>query len=131
VAKNYDELKFPQYDEIESQYEDIKSLSIVKYTERVAFHTIVTSLIPKSHNERVLDLACGTGYYAHLLLSWVATEVVGIDIRSAVVEIAKAQSQSTELTPGKQLKFEVGDVMGPGTDGVGAVHSPWYREFGC
>jgi SAM-dependent methyltransferase len=110
--------KPPQYDSIGSQYVDIKSLPVVKYTEKAGLQNKVTSLMPKSNDVRVLDLACGTGHYAHLLLSWGATEVVGIDISSAMVETARAQSQSTQLPPGKHLRFEVGDVVDLGTVGV-------------
>lgn len=109
----------PQYDSIGPQYADIKSLPIVKYTETAAFRDLVTPLIATSVNTRVLDLACGTGYYANLLLSWGAAEVVGIDVSTAMVEAAKARYPSATLPPGKQLRFQVGDVLDLGADGVG------------
>lgn len=107
-----------QYDSIGSYYTDIKSLPVIKYTETAAFQELVMSFL-RTQNVRILDLACGTGYYANLLLSWGAAEVTGVDISPAMVEIARAQSETTVLLPGKQLRFEVGDAVDLRFDSMG------------
>lgn len=59
---------------------------------------------------RVLDVACGEGYGARLLLEWGAREVVGIDISPAAVAVAKRQFG------GRGAAFLVGNA-----EAIGAV----------
>jgi SAM-dependent methyltransferase len=54
--------------------------------------------------KRVLDVACGEGYGARLLLEWGAREVVGLDISPAAIDAAKRQFG------GKDVTFLVGDA---------------------
>lgn len=54
--------------------------------------------------KRVLDVACGEGYGARLLLAWGAREVVGLDISPAAIAAAKRQFG------GKSVTFLVGDA---------------------
>ena len=53
--------------------------------------------------KRVLDAGCGLGYGSKMLREAGASEVVGVDVAEAVIEVASAQE-------GPGLRFEVGDL---------------------
>ena len=74
-----------QYDSIGLAYESMKKLPAA-LLERQNLQSVITPFIT---NAKVLDLACGTGYYSRLLLSWGASKVVGVDISPKMVEVAQ------------------------------------------
>ncbi|MFO7654283.1 MAG: methyltransferase domain-containing protein [Candidatus Krumholzibacteriia bacterium] len=53
---------------------------------------------------RVLDIACGTGYGAHLLATGDAVEVVGVDVDEQVVAYARDRYRKPNL------RFATGDI---------------------
>ncbi|KAK4446346.1 S-adenosyl-L-methionine-dependent methyltransferase [Podospora aff. communis PSN243] len=97
-----------QYDQIGTRYNTIKQLPITTI-EQSNLHAAVS---PSVHNARVLDLACGTGYYSRLLLTWGAASVVGVDISPAMISAAEAET-SPDI-PKEKLNFEVGDATSLG-----------------
>ncbi|KAK6369894.1 uncharacterized protein PV06_01760 [Exophiala oligosperma] len=116
-----------QYDEIGLSYESLKAQPAA-LVERANLRAVITPLLlssprrggrPSTHPDdrddddekeevSVLDLACGTGYYSRLVLSWGASRVVGVDISSAMIEAARSQSEDSS-----RLTFLVGDCSRP------------------
>ena len=95
-----------QYDDIGTAYGDLKTIPAARM-ERV---NVRDAVAPYVKGARVLDLACGLGYYSRALLEWGAAEVVGIDISPAMVEGAKAEAAKS----GEQrCSFAVGDASQP------------------
>lgn len=75
--------------QIQKPYDELRKTTIA-IVERVNVREIV---LPFVKDAKVLDLACGTGFYARSFLDWGASSVVGVDISSAMLEQAKAMSQ--------------------------------------
>jgi ubiquinone/menaquinone biosynthesis C-methylase UbiE len=96
-----------QYNAIGTGYNDMKSLPAARL-ERANVHRAVA---PHVSGAKVLDLACGTGYYSLALLEWGATSVVGVDISQAMVEGARKAAKAANVE-GK-AKFLVGDCSKP------------------
>ncbi|KAL9001076.1 MAG: hypothetical protein Q9188_005534 [Gyalolechia gomerana] len=92
-----------QYDKIVAPYNEMRKLpGAVLET-----YNMQQALAPYIKGANVLDLACGSGHYSHLLLSWGAAQVVGVDISSGMVEAAKAASSSDKV------RFVVADCSIP------------------
>ncbi len=98
-----------QYDEIGLSYESMKRLPAASL-ERANLRATVTPFLNANTETSVLDLACGTGYYSRLLLSWGASRVVGVDISPTMVDAARSQ---TPPEASEKLVFEVGDCTQP------------------
>jgi SAM-dependent methyltransferase len=92
-----------QYDKIGTAYNTLKTLPAA----RMERSTVREAVAPYVAGARVLDLACGTGYYAGALLDWGAAEVVGMDISLEMVAAA------TAATTGRRCSFVVGDASEP------------------
>jgi len=72
------------YDTIGEKYLLVKEIPTA-IAERSNLHAAVS---PHVNGARVLDLACGTGYYSKLLLEWGASSVLGVDLSAAMIEVA-------------------------------------------
>ena len=57
--------------------------------------------------QRVLDLACGFGFYTHLLKQRGAAQVVGVDISPEMIRLARQQEQAEPLG----ITYQVGDAV--------------------
>ncbi|HHQ14589.1 MAG TPA: class I SAM-dependent methyltransferase [Chromatiales bacterium] len=82
-----------QYDAIAQQYRQTKSSPLRTFVE-------VPSLFAHAGDLagcRVLDLACGDGFYSRQLRERGAAEVVGVDVSAAMIELARAGEQRTPL----------------------------------
>lgn len=59
-----------------------------------------------SHEQKILDAGCGTGFFARIIAEQVSADITGIDINetllSGAVEIAKEQNLN--------IKYEIGDI---------------------
>ena len=98
-----------QYDEIGAKYNVFKRLP----TSIVEEENVKDAILPyfsKLDNPRVLDLACGTGYYSHKLLQWGAGYVYGIDLSTSMVEVAR-QTVSKEQKQEGVLRFSAGNAL--------------------
>jgi SAM-dependent methyltransferase len=95
-----------QYDSIGTAYNDLKTLPSARM-ERI---NVRDAVAPYVKGARVLDLACGTGYYTRALLEWGAVEVVGLDISA---EMVKAAREATTPAAGQKCSFAVGDASEP------------------
>ena len=75
-----------QYNNIAEQYSDSKQSDVVRFVESPTFFKLIGDVQGKS----VLDLACGDGFYTRQLQQLGATTVVGVDISSAMIDLANA-----------------------------------------
>ncbi|MFJ2774947.1 class I SAM-dependent methyltransferase [Streptomyces sp. NPDC087300] len=91
-----------QYDEIGEAYEGFKALPLEQYSVVPGFLAMVGDVRGKS----VLDLACGTGFYSREFKRRGASELLGIDISSEMVAVARALEEREPLG----LSYEVGDA---------------------
>jgi SAM-dependent methyltransferase len=92
-----------QYDHIGSKYDEYARTATLKRAESYTFFRMVGAL----EGKRVLDLACGFGFYTRLLKQHGAAQVLGIDISSKMIRLAQQQEQAKPLG----ITYEVGDAV--------------------
>ena len=95
-----------EYDKIGSPYNQVKDLPIVKYVETPSVKAALAPYL-SSGGPKVLDLACGSGFYSRLMLSWGASQVLGVDISAAMIDVARADASRPE---GPDLAYLVSDA---------------------
>ena len=78
-----------QYDHIGSKYDEYAQTATLKRAECYSFFRLVGAL----EGKRVLDLACGFGFYTKLLKQRGAAQVIGVDISPEMVRLARAKEQ--------------------------------------
>ncbi|WP_116247016.1 class I SAM-dependent methyltransferase [Nocardiopsis sp. FIRDI 009] len=91
-----------QYDEIGEAFEGFKALPLAHYAEVPSFLALVGDVRGKS----VLDLASGTGFYSREFRRRGATRVLGVDISTEMVAVARELEERDPLG----VRYEVGDV---------------------
>jgi len=82
-----------QYDTIQGPYDYIRTASIA-LIERENVQETVAPFISKA---KVLELACGSGFYTYSFLTWGASSVLGVDISSVMIDEAKRQGQEVSF----------------------------------
>jgi SAM-dependent methyltransferase len=107
-----------QYEYIGSKYDEYARTATLKGAECYTFFRMVGAL----EGKRVLDVACGCGFYTRLLKERGAAQVTGIDISPEMIRLAHQQEQAEPL----DITYQVGDALtlpplGP-FDLVTAVH---------
>lgn len=83
-----------QYDTIQAPYDYIRKKSIAL----IEHENVHTTIAPFIHNARVLELACGSGFYTYSFLQWGASSVTGVDISPAMISEARRQGSSSAIT---------------------------------
>ena len=78
-----------QYDNIQAPYDDIRTKTIA-LVERENVHTIIA---PYIKGARVLEFACGSGFYTFGFLRWGANSVVGADLFHNMLEEARRKGE--------------------------------------
>jgi SAM-dependent methyltransferase len=91
-----------QYDHIGNQYDDYARAATGKRAERYTVLRMVGAL----EGLRVLDLACGVGFYTRLLRQRGAAQVVGVDISPEMIRLARQHEQEAPLG----ITYQVGDA---------------------
>jgi ubiquinone/menaquinone biosynthesis C-methylase UbiE len=91
-----------QYDHIGSKYDEYARTATLKRAESYTFFRMVGELTGK----RVLDLACGFGFYTRLLKQRGAMQVIGVDISPEMVRLARAKEQEEPTG----VEYRVGDA---------------------
>ena len=76
-----------RYDQIGERYEEYANAATMKVAERYMFLELVGAL----SGERVLDVACGTGYYTRILKQLGAGSVIGSDISAEMIRLAREE----------------------------------------
>ncbi|KAJ4410988.1 hypothetical protein N0V82_009092 [Gnomoniopsis sp. IMI 355080] len=99
-----------QYDTIQRPYDEIRKSSIAIIEKE----NVRAAIEPLIKGARVLDLACGSGFYSLDFMKWGASRVVGIDI-SPVMLTEAARQAAAELDPNstKQISFVEADCSRP------------------
>ncbi|MEU7037367.1 class I SAM-dependent methyltransferase [Streptomyces sp. NPDC046237] len=90
------------YDEIGEAFEGFKSLPLARYVEAPSFLGMVGDVTGK----KVIDLACGTGFYSRELKRRGAVDVFGIDVSGEMIRAAQGIEQAAPLG----VRYEAGDV---------------------
>lgn len=85
-----------QYNTIQAPYDEWRTTSIA-LIER---DNVRSAVAPYIKGSRVLDLACGSGFYTHQFIEWGADRVVCVDISSAMLD--KATRGATDAS---KVKF--------------------------
>jgi ubiquinone/menaquinone biosynthesis C-methylase UbiE len=83
----------PVYDNIASLYKDSKQLDFRKYIEE---YTLL-KLVGDVKNKNLLDLACGEGIYTRKLKKLGAAIILGVDISSEMIRLAKEEETKEPL----------------------------------
>lgn len=96
-----------QYDTILAPYDCIRT-STIALIEHDNVRTTLTPFIPDA---RVLELACGSGFYTYDLLKWGASSVVGVDISAVMMD--KARRVGEEMGVGDKVSFIQADCSVP------------------
>lgn len=80
--------------------------------EIVATHLLRNTLAKLPHGIKVLDLGCGTGTYARMLVDMgVAEHVVGVDVSSGMVRLGQ-EMEMKRIGP-ERIEFHVADCSAP------------------
>ena len=82
-----------QYDRIVAPYNEMRKLP----GEILETYNMQQALAPYIQGSKVLDLACGSGHYSHLLISWGAAQLVGVDISSGMISAAEVAASSDKV----------------------------------
>lgn len=98
-----------QYDDIGSKYDRFKTFP-TSMIEEATFKESIQPWLARFPNARVLDLACGTGFYSKKLLDWGAGYVLGVDASSSMVDAAREALSKDENYAGR-ASFRVGNAL--------------------
>lgn len=101
-----------QYDDIGSKYESFKTLP-TSIIEEASLKETIQPWLARFPHARVLDLACGTGYFSKKLLEWGAGYVLGVDSSNAMVDAAEKMLREDNSYTGK-VSFRVGNALDMG-----------------
>ncbi len=91
-----------QYDEIARRYQRTRSSPLRRWVEMPS----LLRLAGEVRGLRVLDLACGDGFYSRQLAAAGAAEVVGVDISPAMLALAR----EAPPVPGRRIQYLCADV---------------------
>lgn len=92
-----------QYDHIGSKYDEYARTATLKRAESYTFFRMVGAL----NGQRVMDLACGFGFYTRLLRQHGAAQVLGVDISPEMIRLAHQQEQAEPLG----ITYQVDDAV--------------------
>ncbi|KAL8848567.1 MAG: hypothetical protein Q9221_006400 [Calogaya cf. arnoldii] len=88
-----------QYNTIQAPYDEWRTTSIA-LIER---DNVRSAVAPYIKGSRILELACGSGFYTHQFIHWGADRVVGVDISSTMLD--KATRGATTDASMTKVKF--------------------------
>lgn len=97
------------YDSIALQFQKLNKLPYRLYGEAYTYLNLIGDVTGKS----ILDLACGEGFFTRLLKQNGAARLVGVDISSEMIELARLEEASVEL----EIEYIIADVMSIGSIG--------------
>jgi 2-polyprenyl-3-methyl-5-hydroxy-6-metoxy-1,4-benzoquinol methylase len=82
-----------QYDHIGSKYDEYSQTATLR---RAEIYTVL-QMTGALSGTRVLDMACGLGFFTRLLKQYGASQVLGIDISPEMVRLGRAQERTEPL----------------------------------
>ena len=92
-----------QWNCIGSKYDEYSRTATLKKGERYSIARMVGDL----NGERVLDLACGSGFHTRLLKQLGAGLVIGVDISPEMIRLANQQEQAEPLG----ITYQIHDAL--------------------
>lgn len=104
-----------QYSDVSDRYDRVKTLPYAMVEQAT-----IRSGLPDLTGKRVLDIACGTGYYSRLYRRLGAASVVGVDIVPGMIDIARDIEARAPLG----ITYEVADLNTMGKLGEFDVVTP-------
>jgi toxoflavin synthase len=104
-----------QYDDIASSYTFLygstSSALPCALLEESNLKSVLVPYLTTSPPKRILDLACGSGYYSRLFLTWGAASIVGVDLSEGMIAEAKRIQASIDSPPdGAKITYLTGDA---------------------
>ncbi|KFY37422.1 hypothetical protein V494_04760 [Pseudogymnoascus sp. VKM F-4513 (FW-928)] len=96
-----------QYDPILAPYDHIRTRTIAL----IEHDNARTTLTPFITNARVLELACGSGFYTYSLLEWGARSILGVDVSTVMMD--KARRVGEEKGVAERVAFIEADCTVP------------------
>jgi len=110
------------YDSIGERFEDFTDTASQRSVETETFFHMVGAIQGKS----VLDLACGFGYFGRELYHQGASKVVGVDISSSMIELARKESARNQ----EAIEYHVANVCDMGVLGhFDRVTAAWLFNY--
>ncbi|MEH2332262.1 class I SAM-dependent methyltransferase [Nostoc sp.] len=97
------------FDNIALQFQKLNKLPYRLYGEAYTYLNLIGDVAGKS----ILDLACGEGFFTRLLKQNGAARLVGVDISSEMIKLARLEEASVPL----EIEYIIGDVMEIGSIG--------------
>ncbi|MEI2580556.1 class I SAM-dependent methyltransferase [Scytonema sp. PRP1] len=91
------------YDSIAEQFKKFYSLPFALHVETYTHLNLIGDVTGKS----ILDLACGEGIYTRLLKQNGAARLVGVDISSEMIKLARQEEEKEPL----EIEYIIADVM--------------------
>ena len=82
-----------EYDDIAEAYRDSKQLSFRKYLEEYSLFKMLGDV----QGKRILDLACGEGFYTRKIKQAGAAEVTGVDISAEMIRLAEEEEKACPI----------------------------------
>lgn len=102
-----------QYDAIAEQYRRSKHSPLRKYVEAHTFMELVGDV----RGKRILDLACGEGFYSRRLQAAGAARVVGVDVSGEMIALAmereRAEPRGIEYVRADVRDLDASAGLGP------------------
>lgn len=95
-----------QYDHIQDDYDEANE-SVTGQLRQDQVKQVVQPLI---QNKRVLDLACGSGFFSYSLIEWGADSVLAVDISPVMIQAAERRGRGRKGCESK-VSFLVADCM--------------------
>ena len=117
-----------QYDNIQAPYDYIRTKTIAL----IEHENVHTTIAPYIKDARVLELACGSGFYTFDILKWGASFVVGVDISHNMVEEARRKGTKRDVGKERATKFGLRDGSQPTTYEGGnfdIVFAAWFLNY--
>ena len=96
-----------QYNSISREYDAVNDLPI----SRILVINVERVIKPHIKGARVLELACGSGFFTQHLLDLGASSIVGVDVSQAMVNAA--QTEISKRPDAAKCKFIVADCSAP------------------
>ena len=94
------------FDNISGNYDILNR--VITFGMDVGWRKNVFKFIKAEKHDSILDIATGTGDMAIMYGQTEATRIVGIDISSGMLDVAKKKIKETPLD--QRIKFEIGDA---------------------
>ena len=98
-----------QYRRISEFYRDARQAPATTFLEAPSF----VGAIGDVENKRIIDFACGEGYYTRLLKKRGAASVLGVDLSPQMIDLARDQERQEPLG----VDYETGDASCMGSLG--------------